>query len=119
MLPEETKRKIIELAQQVLHLTRAGLWWLDTFQTSKPNQSTRVVKTEIHYTIRPFERTPGPEVDWKSLEVWEMLPEETKRKIIELAQQVLVPHRTTKEPTVDLCLPGPHYEPTVGLCSWA
>ena len=41
------------------------------FQTSKLNQSTRVVKIVVDYTIRPFKRTPGTKVDRKSLEVWE------------------------------------------------
>ena len=32
------------------------------FQTSKLNQSTRVVKFDVYYTIRPFTRTPGQKV---------------------------------------------------------
>jgi len=33
------------------------------FQTSKLDQSTRVVKIDVYYTIRPFKRTPGTNVD--------------------------------------------------------
>ena len=40
------------------------------FHISKLNQSTRVVKIGVYYTIRPFKRTPGTKVDWKSLEFW-------------------------------------------------
>ena len=32
---------------------------LPNFQTSKLDQSTRVVKIDVYYTIRPFKRTPG------------------------------------------------------------
>ena len=35
------------------------------------SQSTRVAKTDIYYTIRPFKRTPGTKIDCKSLEVWQ------------------------------------------------
>ena len=34
------------------------------------DQSTRVVKIDVYYTIRPFKRTPGTKVDCNSLEVW-------------------------------------------------
>ena len=34
-----------------------------SFQTSKLNQSTRVVNIDVYYTIRPFKRTPGTKVD--------------------------------------------------------
>jgi len=33
------------------------------FQSSKLNQSTRVVQIDVYYTIRPFKRTPGTKVD--------------------------------------------------------
>ena len=36
----------------------------------KLNRSTRAVKIDVCYTIRPFKRTPGTNVDCKSLEVW-------------------------------------------------
>ena len=36
---------------------------LKHFQTSKLNQSTRVVKIDVYYTIRPFKRTRGTKVD--------------------------------------------------------
>ena len=39
------------------------------FQTSKLDQSNRVAKIDVSYAIRPFERTPGTKIDWKSLEV--------------------------------------------------
>ena len=31
----------------------------ENFQISKLNQLNRVVKMDVYYTIRPFERTPG------------------------------------------------------------
>jgi len=33
------------------------------FQTSKLNQTTRVAKIDVYYTIRPFKITPGTKVD--------------------------------------------------------
>ena len=37
------------------------LFYTNNFQTSKLHQSTRVVKIDVYYTIRPFKRTPGTE----------------------------------------------------------
>ena len=42
----------------------------DKNSNSKLNQSTRVVKIDLYITIRAFERTHGPKVDSKKIEVW-------------------------------------------------
>ena len=51
------------LGVRVRELLNEGFFFLENFQTSKHNQSTRVVKIDIDYTIRPFKRSPGTKVD--------------------------------------------------------
>ena len=69
-LPPKLANKLIAVWDRGTKLKRAGRASDDStrilsenFQTSKLNQSTRVVKIDVYYTIRPFKRNPGTKVD--------------------------------------------------------
>ena len=58
------KKRKIELVSDDLTL------FVKKIQASKLDQSTRVVKIDVYYTILSFKRTPGTKVDRHSLEAW-------------------------------------------------
>ena len=64
----ETVGNLPGRVQRVCHFFTRFLF--EQNQTFNLHWSTRVVKTDVYYMIRPLKRTPGTEVDWNTLQFW-------------------------------------------------